>query len=47
MTGCEMARVQLDQAPLTATAALVWSGDLPRQLQQILFDVADGINPHT
>src|SRR6202035_3204163 len=29
----------------TATAAVVWSGDLPRPLQQILFDAADGITP--
>jgi hypothetical protein len=28
---------------LTATAALVWSVDLPRQLQQVLFDTADSI----
>jgi hypothetical protein len=42
-----MVRVCLDQAPLTATAGLVWNGDLPSQLQQILFDVADGINLHT
>ena len=28
-------------APLAATAALVWNGDLPRPLQQILFDTAD------
>ena len=27
--------------PLTATAALIWNGDLPRPLQQILFDTAD------
>ena len=45
--GCEMVCVRLDQAPLTATAALAWSGDLPRQLQQVLFDVADGINLHS
>ena len=45
--GCEMVRVCLDQAPLTATAGLVWNGDLPSQLQQILFEVADGINLHT
>jgi hypothetical protein len=36
--------VRLDQAPLTASAALVWSSDLPRQLQQVLFDVADDID---
>jgi hypothetical protein len=27
----------------TATAALVWSGDLPRLLQQVLFDTADSV----
>jgi hypothetical protein len=39
----DMARVRLDGQPLTATAALVWNGDLPRPLQQILFDTADGL----
>jgi DNA-binding transcriptional LysR family regulator len=39
----DMVRVGLEDHPLTATAALVWSGDLPRPLQQILFDAADGI----
>src|SRR5579859_3758966 len=39
----EMVRVSLDHRPLTATAALVWSGDLPRILQQILFDTAESI----
>ena len=38
-----MVRVSLEDRPLTATAALVWSGDLPRPLQQILFDTADGV----
>jgi len=38
----EMARVCIADHPLTATAALVWNGDLPRPLQQILFDTADG-----
>ena len=33
----------LDHHPLTATAAMVWNGDMPRPLQQILFDVADGM----
>src|SRR5215510_5194260 len=33
-----MTAVRLEERPLTATAGLVWSGDLPRQLQQILFD---------
>jgi hypothetical protein len=39
----DMVRVGLENHPLTATAALVWSGDLPRPLQQILFDSADGV----
>jgi DNA-binding transcriptional LysR family regulator len=39
----EMARVSIAGHPLTATAALVWSGDLPRPLQQILFDTADSL----
>src|SRR5262249_56836819 len=38
-----MTAVRLEERPLTATAGLVWSGDLPRQLQQVLFDAADGI----
>jgi len=38
-----MVRVSIDGQPLTATAALVWNGDLPRLLQQILFDTADGL----
>jgi LysR family transcriptional regulator, benzoate and cis,cis-muconate-responsive activator of ben and cat genes len=42
-----MVCVRLDPAPLTANAALAWSGDLPRQLQQVLFDVADGITLQT
>jgi hypothetical protein len=41
----DMARVGLEDHPLTATAALVWSGDLPRPLQQVLFDAADSITP--
>jgi DNA-binding transcriptional LysR family regulator len=41
----DMVLVGLDHHPLTATAAVVWSGDLPRPLQQILFDAADGITP--
>jgi hypothetical protein len=36
-----MVRVGLRQRPLTATAAVAWSGDLPRRLQQVLFDTAD------
>jgi DNA-binding transcriptional LysR family regulator len=39
----DMVRVRLDQSPLAASAGLVWSGDLPRQLQQVLFDAAAGI----
>jgi DNA-binding transcriptional LysR family regulator len=38
-----MVRVILQHHPLTASAALVWSGDLPRPLQQMLFDTADGL----
>jgi DNA-binding transcriptional LysR family regulator len=39
----DMAEVTLEQHPLTATAGLVWNTDLPRRLQQILFDTADGV----
>lgn len=39
----DMGRVSFDGQPLTATAALAWNGDLPRPLQQILFDTADGL----
>ena len=42
-----MTRVSIAGHPLTATAALVWNGDLPRPLQQILFDTADGVTPPT
>jgi DNA-binding transcriptional LysR family regulator len=41
----DMVRVSIAGHPLTATAALVWHGDLPRPLQQILFDIADGVTP--
>jgi DNA-binding transcriptional LysR family regulator len=37
----DMVRVRLERHPLTATAAVAWNGDLPRQLQQVLFDTAD------
>jgi hypothetical protein len=37
----DMVRVGLRERPLTATAAVAWSGDLPRRLQQVLFDTAD------
>jgi DNA-binding transcriptional LysR family regulator len=43
MVAHDMVRVGLEDHPLTTTAALVWNGDLPRPLQQILFDAADGI----
>ena len=42
----DMVRVRLAGHPLTATAAVAWSGDLPRHLQQVLFDTADaGVVP--
>jgi hypothetical protein len=40
----EMVPARVEHCPLTATAALVWSADLPRQLQQVLFDTADGVS---
>jgi DNA-binding transcriptional LysR family regulator len=44
--GYDMVRVGLRRHPLTATAVVAWSGDLPRHLQQVLFDTADaGIAP--
>ena len=36
-----MVRVRLEQRPLTATAAVIWNGDLPRHLQQVLYDTAE------
>jgi DNA-binding transcriptional LysR family regulator len=38
-----MVRVRVEGHPLTAAAAIVWNGDLPRPLQQILVETADGI----
>jgi DNA-binding transcriptional LysR family regulator len=38
-----MVRVSLAGRPLAASAALVWSLDLPRPLQQILFETADSL----
>ena len=38
-----MTQVDLQHHPLTASAALVWSGDLPRALQQMLFDAAESL----
>jgi hypothetical protein len=39
----DMVPVRIEQCPPTAKAGLVWSGDLPRQLQQVLFEAADGL----
>ena len=39
----DMVRVRIENHPLTATASLVWSLELPRPLQQILFETADGV----
>jgi hypothetical protein len=38
-----MVPVRLRHHPLIATAGLVWNGDLPRPLQQMLFDTAAGV----
>ena len=38
-----MVRVSLQHHPLTASAALIWNGDLPRPLQQMLFETADSL----
>ena len=38
-----MVRARIRGSRLTAAAGLAWSGDLPRQLQQVLFDTADSI----
>jgi DNA-binding transcriptional LysR family regulator len=38
-----MVRASLQCQPLTAAAALVWSSELPRPLQQLLFDTADSL----
>jgi hypothetical protein len=45
MVAHDMVRVGLKHRPLTATAVLVWNRDLPRSLQQILFDAADSMTP--
>jgi hypothetical protein len=39
----DLVRVRIDGSPLAAAAALVWSGELPRLLQQVLFDTADSV----
>ena len=41
---CGIAQVDLQHHPLTASAALVRSGDLPRPLQQMLFDAAERLS---
>lgn len=41
----DMIRVGLERHPLTATAAVVWINDLPRHLQQVLFDTTDAEFP--
>jgi len=38
-----MVHASVEGCPFAATAGLVWGGDLPRQLQQVLFDTADNI----
>jgi len=38
-----MVRARVEGSPLSAVAGLAWSSDLPRPLQQVLFDTADGI----
>jgi hypothetical protein len=45
MVSQDMVLISLEHHPLSATAAVVWNGDLPRPLQQVLFDAADGITP--
>ena len=40
----DMVRVVLERHPLTATAAVAWSADLSRHLQQVLFATADTIS---
>jgi DNA-binding transcriptional LysR family regulator len=39
----DMVRAHVEGSPLTAEAGLAWNGDLPRRLQQVLFDTADSI----
>ena len=38
-----MVRARIDGSPLTAAAGLIWNGDLPSQLQHVLFDTAGSI----
>ena len=37
----EMVAARVERGALTAAAALVWNSDLPRELQQVLFDTGD------
>jgi DNA-binding transcriptional LysR family regulator len=39
----DMVSRRIGRHPLAATAGLVWNADLPRPLQQVLFDTADAI----
>jgi hypothetical protein len=39
--GYDMVRVGLRGRPLRAAAVVAWSGDLPSDLRQVLFDTAD------
>ena len=39
----DMTQVGIAGHPLTVTAALAWNGDLPRPLQQMLFEIADSL----
>jgi hypothetical protein len=34
---------RIGRHPLAAIAGLAWNADLPRQLQQVLFDTAESI----
>jgi hypothetical protein len=40
---CGMVQVSLQEHPLTASAALVWSLDLPNSLQRMLVESADSL----
>ena len=41
MVGTPLLHRRRDGVQLTEAAAVAWSGDLPRNLQQVLFDTAD------
>jgi DNA-binding transcriptional LysR family regulator len=45
MVSQDMVLADLEHHPLAATAAVVWNGNLPHPLQQVLFDAADSITP--